>query len=138
MFASPRVCHWRTEVGPGDFKHSGGPAERLHFGKLHLGVRFGSGYRVQEIHRPYMKRMSQLDDIEQPDVAFTAFGSPNVVPMQAGQFRQPFLRQTLLDSKLADTPSEQQPRVFGIQPSGCRACACGFAFHCFQGAGCTL
>ena len=41
--------------------------------------------------------MSQLDHIEQPDVAFAAFDSANVVPMEAGQFRQPFLRQTLLD-----------------------------------------
>ena len=62
--------------------------------------------RLKKLNWLHFQCVSQLDNVDQPDVAFAALDSTDVVSMQVGQLRQAFLRKAALHPQFANAPAK--------------------------------
>jgi hypothetical protein len=70
-----------------------------------------SGDGFEELRGSYFECTGQCDDVQQGDVTLAALDAAHVIPMEISQLRQLLLRESALQSKLSDAPSEHDSRI---------------------------
>ena len=62
--------------------------------------------RLKKLNWLHLQGVRQYDDVDQPDVAFAALDSTDIVSMQIRQLRQAFLRKAALHPQFANASAE--------------------------------
>ena len=94
----------------GGNRHSG-PNDRNEANMCRKGRDCLSTYRIQQIRWLDLQRTCERYDIQQSDISFTSLDSSNVIPMEMGNFGEPFLRETALKPQFADCCTQRATRI---------------------------